>query len=135
MAVKKGKNEKKDKKLTPLMKNKLLFAFVVIMAVFLFLVISLVMINIKSGKEYEQVVLAQQGSNSSPIPYRRGDILDSNGTTLATTKKIYNLILEPKNILEKDENKEATVAALKKYFGFTDTEIAELLENENSYFI
>ncbi|MBQ9935082.1 MAG: penicillin-binding protein 2 [Lachnospiraceae bacterium] len=134
MAVKKGKNEKKDKKLTPLMKNKLLFAFVVIMAVFLFLVISLVMINIKSGKEYEQVVLAQQGSNSSPIPYRRGDILDSNGTTLATTKKIYNLILEPKNILEKDENKEATVAALKKYFGFTDTEIAELLENENSYY-
>ncbi|MBE5952707.1 MAG: penicillin-binding protein 2 [Lachnospiraceae bacterium] len=134
MAVKKGKNEKKDKKLTPLMKNKLLFAFVVIMAVFLFLVISLVMINIKSGKEYEQVVLAQQGSNSSPIPYRRGDILDSNGTTLATTKKIYNLILEPKNILEKDENKEATVAALKKYFGFTDTEIADLLENENSYY-
>ncbi len=134
MAVKKGKNEKKDKKLTPLMKNKLLFAFVVIMAVFLFLVVSLIMINVKSGKEYEQVVLAQQGSNSSPIPYRRGDILDSNGTTLATTKKIYNLILEPKNILEKDESKEATVAALKKYFGFTDAEIAELLENENSYY-
>ncbi len=134
MAVKKGKNEKKDKKLTPLMKNKLLFAFVVIMAVFLFLVISLVMINVKSGKEYEQVVLAQQSSNSTPIPYRRGDILDSNGTTLATTKKIYNLILEPKNILEKDENKEATVAALKKFFGFTDGEIAELLENENSYY-
>lgn len=134
MAVKKGKNEKKDKKLTPLMKNKLLFAFVVIMAVFLFLVVSLIMINVKSGKEYEQVVLAQQGSNSSPIPYRRGDILDSNGTTLATTKKIYNLILEPKNILEKDESKEATVAALKKYFGFTDAEISELLENENSYY-
>lgn len=134
MAVKKGKNEKKDKKLTPLMKNKLLFAFVVIMAVFLFLVISLIMINVKSGKEYEQLVLAQQGSNSSPIPYRRGDILDSNGTTLATTKKIYNLILEPKNILEKDENKDATVAALKKYFGFTDAELTELLENENSYY-
>ncbi len=134
MAVKKGRNEKKDNKLTPLMKNKLLFAFVVIMAVFLFLVVSLVLINVKSGKEYEQVVLAQQGSNSSPIPYRRGDILDSNGTTLATTKKIYNLILEPKNILEKEENKEATVAALKKYFGFTDAEITELLENENSYY-
>ncbi len=134
MAGKKGKNEKKDNKLTPLMKNKLIFAFVVIMAVFLFLVINLVMINVKSGKEYEQVVLAQQGSNSSPIPYRRGDILDSNGTTLATTKKIYTLILEPKNILEKEENKEATVAALKKYFGFTDAEIAELLENENSYY-
>ena len=134
MAVRKKKGEKKVKRLTVNMRNKLLLVFVVIMAVFLFLVINLVMINVKSGKEYEQVVLAQQGSNSSPIPYRRGDILDSNGTTLATTKKIYNLILEPKNILEKEENQKVTIAALKKYFGLSDAEITEFLKNENSYY-
>ncbi len=114
--------------------NRLLFVLVSFMAVFLLLIVNLILINVRSGKAYEQVVLAQQGSNSSPIPYRRGEILDSNGTTLATTKKIYNLILEPKNILEKKENKEATISALKKYFGFTDSEITELLSNKNSYY-
>lgn len=130
----KKKKKKKSLAFTQDMKNRFLFVFVVCMAVFLFLVINLIKINVVSGKNYEQVVLAQQGSNSSPIPYRRGDILDSNGTTLATTKKIYNLILEPKNILEKEANKEVTIAALKKYFGFTDAEIADLLENEESYY-
>lgn len=116
------------------MKNRLLFVFVACMAVFLLLIVNLILINVRSGKEYEQVVLAQQGSNSAPIPYRRGDIIDANGTTLATTKKIYNLILEPKNILEKKENKEITVKALKKYFGFSDAEITEFLADENSYY-
>ncbi len=132
MAKKRGK--KKSLAFNQGMKNRLLFAFVAIMAVFLLLVVNLILINVRSGKEYEQVVLAQQGSNSSPIPYRRGDILDTNGTTLATTKKIYNLILEPKNILDKDEYKEATVAALKKYFGMSDAELTELLANKESYY-
>ena len=133
--VKKGrKKTKKDNSFTREMRNRLLFAFVVFMFVFSLLVGNLIKINVQSGKKYEQIVLAQQGSKSSPIPYRRGDILDSNGTTLATTKKIYNLILEPKNILEKEENKKVTVAALKKYFGLTDGEITELLKNENSYY-
>lgn len=130
----KKRRKKKDLSFTQGMKNRLLFAFVAFMAIFLLLIVNLVLINVRFGKEYEQVVLAQQGSNSSPIPYRRGDILDSNGTTLATTKKIYNLILEPKNILELDENKKVTVNALKKYFGFTDAEITELLSNEESYY-
>lgn len=128
------KRRKKSRAFNQDMKNRLLFAFVAFLAVFLLLIVNLILINVRFGKEYEQVVLAQQGSNSSPIAYRRGDILDSNGTTLATTKKIYNLILEPKNILEKDENKEVTIAALKKYFGFSDSDINEFLKNTESYY-
>lgn len=116
------------------MKNRLLFAFVAFMAVFLLLIVNLILINVRSGKEYEQLVLIQQDQKSQPIPYRRGEILDANGTTLATTKKIYNLILEPKNILEKEKNKKVTIDALKKYFGLTDAELTELLENEESYY-
>lgn len=129
-----AKKRKKSMAFNDYMKKRLKFAFVAFLSVFVVLVISLVLINVKSGKEYEQVVLAQQGSKSSPIAYRRGDILDSNGTTLATTKKVYNLILEPKNILDKEDYKEVTVAALKKYFGLSDGEITDYLANADSYY-
>ncbi|MBQ8318759.1 MAG: penicillin-binding protein 2 [Lachnospiraceae bacterium] len=129
-----AKKRRKSMAFNDYMKKRLKFAFVAFLSVFVLLVVSMILINVKSGKEYEQVVLAQQGSKSTPIAYRRGDILDSNGTTLATTKKVYNLILEPKNILEKDENKDVTVAALKKYFGLTDGEINEYLANSESYY-
>jgi len=36
--------------------------------------------------------------------------------------------------LEKDENKEVTIAALKKYFGFSDSDINEFLKNTESYY-
>ncbi|MBR3599711.1 MAG: penicillin-binding protein 2 [Lachnospiraceae bacterium] len=129
-----AKKRRKSMAFNDYMKKRLKFAFIAFLSVFVLLVVSMILINVKSGKEYEQVVLAQQGSKSTPIAYRRGDILDSNGTTLATTKKVYNLILEPKNILEKDENKDVTVAALKKYFGLTDGEINEYLANSESYY-
>ena len=103
-------------------------------ALFCVLVFQLIKINVKTGKEYEQIVLSQQGYSSTVIPYRRGDILDTNGTVLATSEKVYNLVLEPKNILEKEEYKEATTKALKTYFSFTDAQLTELLSNEDSYY-
>lgn len=86
-----------------------------------------------AGKRYEQLVLEQQKYTSVSVPYRRGDILDTNGTILATNKKVYNLVIEPKNILWRDEYKEATVNALKQYFYLTDAELDTYLANENSY--
>lgn len=126
---------KKNRKFLIRMKKRVWIAFALFMLCFAVLVIQLVRINVKSGKEYEQRVLAQQGYTSTTIPYKRGDILDANGSVLATSKKVYNLILEPKNILEKDEYKEATVAALKEYFGFTDADISDFLSNEDSYYV
>ncbi len=117
------------------MKKRVWIAFGVFVVCFLVLVVQLIRINLKSGDEYEQRVLAQQGYTSKTIPYKRGDILDSNGAILATSEKVYNLILEPKNILEKDEYKEATVNALKTNFKFTDADIADFLSNEDSYYV
>ncbi len=127
--------KKKPRPFATRMKNRLLFAFLAFIAVFAVLIIRLIMITVQSGAEYEQVVLAQQSNTSKVLPYRRGDILDANGTTLATTKKIYNLILEPKNILEKDKNKKVTIDALKKYFKLTDGELTQLLADEDSYYV
>lgn len=116
------------------MKKRLRFAVGAFFVMFGVLAIAMIRINAKTGKEYEQRVLSQQGYSSEVIPYKRGDIVDTNGTVLATTKKVYNLILEPKNILQKEEYKIATTDALKKYFGMTDAEIAGYLANKDSYY-
>lgn len=118
------------------MKKRLLIAMGAFLAVFAVLIFNLIHITVSKGAKYEQNVLAQQGYSSTVIPYRRGDIIDANGTVLASTKKVYNLILEPKNILN-PINKDATNVtknAIKQYFGFTDAELNKLLSNENSYY-
>lgn len=117
------------------MKKRLLVVLGAFLAVFVVLAIRLIIINIKKGAEYEQQVLAQQSYSSTIIPYKRGDILDANGTVLATSEKVYNLILEPKNILEKEEYKTTTEAALKQYFSITDEELSQFLADESSYYV
>lgn len=124
----------KKRKFIKKMKGKLTFITGVVVVCFAVVAGKLIYINVKEGKKYEQRVLTQQGYSSKVIPYKRGDILDANGNVLATTKKVYNLVLEPKNILEKEEGKTATINALKMYFGYTDSEIMDLLADKESYY-
>lgn len=126
---------KKKRRFMNIMKKKLTFIIGVVVLAFIGVVAKLIYIDVKEGKKYEKRVLTQQGYTSKVIPYKRGDILDSNGSVLATTKKVYNLILEPKNILEREAGKTATTNALKKFFGYSDAEIMKLLEDEESYYV
>lgn len=85
------------------MQSKLMFVFVVIMLVAAVLIGRLTYINRKNGERYEKRVLSQQSYTSSVVPYRRGSIVDRNGTVLASSDLVYNLILDAKLILEKEE--------------------------------
>lgn len=125
---------KKRKRFLARMQNKLFVIVILFTGVFLFLVGRILYINIKDGKKYEKIVLAQQSYDSIEIPYRRGDILDRNGTQLATSEKVYNLIMEPKNVLQSDEVKEATVKALIKYFDLKEEEIEKALSDKSSLY-
>ena len=86
-------------------------------------------INKTSGDKYTKRVLAQQDTNSTLLPYRRGDILDRNGTILATSEKVYNLILDPyvlsQNADEDPEKDcvEPTLQALTQYFELDASEL------------
>ena len=51
-------------------------------------------INYTSGEKYEKKVLSMQSYDSVTIPYQRGDIVDCNGTVLATSVAVYNVILD-----------------------------------------
>lgn len=125
---------KKRKRFLARMQNKLFVVAVIFTLLFLLLVGRMLYINIKDGKRYEKIVLAQQSYDSIEIPYRRGDILDRNGTQLATSEKVYNLIMEPKNVLQSDEVKTATVKALVQYFDITEEEINKALEDDTSLY-
>jgi len=76
----------------------------------------LVMINRQNGEEYKKQILSQQSYTSTTLPFRRGDILDANGVKLATSEKVYNLVIDSKNILDKADYLEPTMAALKQCF-------------------
>ena len=126
--------KKKKKILLQRMRVKLIWVFLIFMIGFISLMVRIGYINKNDGREYEKIVLAQQRYDSIALPYRRGEILDRNGTPLATSEKVYNLILEPKNICRNEKTKEATVNALLKYFDTTKEEVEERLNDSSSLY-
>ena len=116
--------------LTNRMKRKLALLFTIIVLALIGVNVRLAYINKTNGDKYTKRVLAQQDTNSTLLPDRRGDILDQNGTILATSEKVYNLILDPKvlsqNADEEDPDKdcvEPTLQALVQYFGLDEAEL------------
>lgn len=128
------KKKRRIKKLTQYMQTKLLFVFCVIFAAILLLIARLIYIN--SVNQYEKSALAQQSYVSSVIPYRRGDITDRNGQTLATSELMYHLILDPKVLLSNQKNIEPTINALVQVYGLEEKELLTILkEKENSSYV
>ena len=74
--------------------------FAVILILFAIIVGRIVYVNISDGQENAIKVLQQKTNNDGIIPYKRGDILDTNGTILASSERVYNIILDVKGVLE-----------------------------------
>ena len=136
------KKRKVPRRLTTEMRGKWIIVFFGIIFLFLILVGNLIYCTIKKGDQYKTIVLGQQNHTSSTIAYERGKIYDRNGNILATNEKIYTLILEPKNILDKNKNKnnnevfEATVEALCTYFDFNEKDLRKTIQGSpDSYYV
>ena len=100
----------------PYMRVKLVvFCFIVVLAI-LFLVGRLINITSTSEAKYKKQVLSQQKYDSTTLPYKRGDILDVNGSTLAYSEKVYNVILDTKVMLDDEANYNPTLHALEMCF-------------------
>ncbi len=106
------RKKKKEIKIARYMHKKLIAVFGVIFLLLAVLVVQLIRIQQDRGEKYSKIVLNQQGYDSTTIPFRRGDILDTKGTVLATSVDVYNVILDCKLILEKEEYAEPTIQAL-----------------------
>lgn len=116
------------------MKQRLVIIFGIALLFFVVLIGRVIYISLAKGQEYQEEVLDQKTYDSLDIPFERGGIVDRNGNILATSEKVYNLILEPKNILRTDKGKEATKAALIKYFGMEDAKFDECMQNTDSFY-
>ena len=120
------------------MQEKLAIAVLAMMLALIALIIVLYITVQKNNEDYTQVVLAHQDYDSRTIPYRRGDIVDRNGTYLATSEKVYTLILDPKQMHadEKKECVEPTIQLLTELFGFDGGELRTLItERKDSSYI
>ncbi|MCR5343908.1 MAG: penicillin-binding protein 2 [Butyrivibrio sp.] len=133
------RRKSKAQKFTIGMKKKLAVLFIIVLTAFVGLSIRLILINRDNGKDYEKQVLSQQKYDSTTIPYRRGEILDANGTVLAYSEKVYNVILDAKLVFSGKDNKylEPTVAALVRCFGFDEGEIRNYLSDhpDSQYYV
>ena len=114
------------------MQRKLILLFMA--GVAMLFALSVVLFTIADNDaEYKQIVLNQQSYESREIAYERGEILDRNGTILAGNERVYNLILDPKIILNNDgENRESTVNALAECYGYDREDIENILDTQPS---
>lgn len=114
------------------MRKKLVMSFGAIVLVFVFLIGKITYINASSGDKYSKVVLDQQQYGSRVIPFKRGDIVDRNGTKIATSERIYNVILDAKVMLSNEKYKDPTIEVLKSCFDIKDEDIREVLDKNPS---
>lgn len=113
--------KQKHRKFTSSMQKKLVVLFFLVLLAFAYLIIKIANINRDNGEAYKKQVLAQQSYDSTTLPYKRGSIEDKNGTVLAYSEKVYNLIIDSK-LLNVDDgiHIEPTLDILQKAFAELD---------------
>lgn len=120
-------------KFTIKMQKKLLVLFLLILIAFVGLSTQMFLITRDNGEEYKKQVLSQQEYDSTTIPFKRGNIVDSNGMILAVSNKVYNVILDTKILMKDEANLEPTLNALRKCFSIDTNEVrAYIAEHPNS---
>lgn len=135
-------SEKKRKKPSPIrqkfpvrMQKKLVVLFITILLAFAGLIGRATYINAKNGEKYTKIVLDQQQYNSRTIPFKRGDILDRNGTVIATSERVYNVILDAYVMLSGDDEEDRDTIvqvkeAVEQCFGIEASVIDEVVEQK-----
>ncbi|MGF0017778.1 peptidoglycan D,D-transpeptidase FtsI family protein [Sporofaciens sp. SGI.106] len=111
------------------MQKKLVLLYVAIILAFVILIGRITYINASSGDKYTKLVLDQQQYDSRTIPYKRGDIVDRNGTKLATSERVYNVILDVKAMLSKDDYVDPTINVLKECFDIQEEDVRKVMED------
>ncbi len=135
-------NRKKIRRFSISMQKKLIVLFILVLLAFVGLGLRLIYINQEKGEEYAKRVLSQQSYDSTTIPFRRGDIVDSKGTKLAVSQKVYNLVIDAKVMQTEVKGDtpylEETLEALALYFPQLDISAirAYVLANpSSSYYV
>jgi stage V sporulation protein D (sporulation-specific penicillin-binding protein) len=125
------RRKKLTAKLTIKMRKKLFWLFGIVLFALFGLIGRLAYIEYDKGEKYEKKVLSMLSYDSTTIPYKRGNITDCNGTILATSVPVYNVILDC-SILNSDENYlDPTIQAIVKCFPDQDAATLKQYAAEN----
>lgn len=116
------------------MKNKLSILFLCVLGALVVLLGVITYINFHSGEKYKKQVLsqAQQKYQNRTIPSKRGSIYDRNGNLLATSNKVYNVILDCRTINSETDYIEPTIRALENIFGVEETAVRKALTDDET---
>ena len=122
------------RKINSKMRKKLVCLFGLVVLALVGLCVRITYINASEGNQYKKQVLSQsqQKYESRVIPFKRGDILDRNGTVLSTSEKVYKIILDCKVVNSKEDYVEPTNKAMVEILGLDEDIIREKLENEET---
>ena len=136
MAVKKNKKNNYQfltRKFPKRMQKKLVMLFMAVILAFVVLIAKITYINASKGSKYTKIVLDQQTYDSRVIPYKRGDIVDRNGTKIATSERVYNVILDVYVMTSKEEYINPTKKVLSDCFGINEADVDQIIsENPDS---
>ncbi|MCR4728787.1 MAG: penicillin-binding protein 2 [Lachnospiraceae bacterium] len=114
--------------------NRLGVFFLAVLLVFVALSVRLFFITRDNSAVYQQKILSQQIYDSQVINAKRGEIVDANGTVLAASKEVYNVILDVKQLRLKNESngnniaQTTTVEALVNIFGADRVTVNKYIE-------
>nr|WP_303021054.1 penicillin-binding transpeptidase domain-containing protein [uncultured Blautia sp.] len=116
------------------MKGKLAGLFGAVLLALVCLLGRITYINATSGDKYKKQVLtqAQQKFENDVLPAKRGNIYDRNGNILATSNKVYNVILDCKTVNSDPEYAEPTIRALKAILGIDEEKVRSLLSDSRT---
>ncbi len=126
------RNMRKKRAMLRKTRNKISVAFFIIIVILLVIIGRIIMINYDNGDAYSKIVMDKLSYRSTALPYKRGQIADCNGTVLAYSEKVYNLILDPKMILSEEKYKEPTFTALVQCFNLERENLESILQTKPS---
>lgn len=137
--TKRNRQRKQFKKMSVKMQQKLAVLLGMILVAFVFLALQLYRINKDKGDIYKKQVLSQQSYDSIVLPAKRGEIIDRNGTKIAVSQKVYNVVIDSKTLnMEQGTYLDPTLNSLYSTdidFNFTKEELRSFItENPGSQY-
>lgn len=128
------RRRKPRQKINHQMKGKLAGLFGAVLLALVCLLGRITYINATNGDKYKKQVLtqAQQKFENDVLPAKRGNIYDRNGNILATSNKVYNVILDCKTVNSDPDYVEPTIRALKEILGIDEEKVRSLLSDSRT---
>jgi stage V sporulation protein D (sporulation-specific penicillin-binding protein) len=127
----------KERKFSIKMQKKLVVLFMAVLLAFVALSVRLILINKENGENYKKQILSQQNYVSTVLPFKRGDILDAQGSKLAYSEKVYNLVVDSDVINKNEGALEPTLTALESCFDVDTDELRTYITTNttNKYYV